>query len=84
MKAYIGHFNKKDGSPRKMTFVRLNDIAKVNEGFIALKVVGDKPKQYQPGQELVWDLEVDNFRVFNWNKITSPVEEFDIDASNFR
>jgi hypothetical protein len=33
--------------------------------------------------ELVWDLEADNYRVFNWNSIESDPKEFSIDESYF-
>jgi hypothetical protein len=33
--------------------------------------------------ELVWDLEADNFRVFNFNTAGKPVKEVNIDESYF-
>lgn len=83
MKAYKGTFRKKDGTIRNMVFAKLTDIAEVNKNFIGLKIVGDgSPKNYGPDQELVWDIEADNFRVFNWGK-ASKVEPIEIDSSIF-
>ena len=40
-------------------------------------------QSYPEGMELVWDLEADNYRVFNWNSIESDPKEFSIDESYF-
>ena len=83
MKAYKGKFKKKDGSEREMVFAKIHDIVKYNNEFIAAKIVGDgTPKNYKPGQELVWDIEVDDFRIFNWEKAIE-VEEITISESIF-
>ena len=34
--------------------------------------------------ELVWDLEADNFRIFNWKSADDNPKEFDIDETLFR
>jgi len=84
MKIYKGNFKKKDGSNREMLFAKIHDIVKVNENFIAAKIVGDGySKNYKPGQELVWDIEVDDFRVFNWEK-ASEVKELIISDDLFK
>ena len=31
----------------------------------------------------IWDLEADNYRVFNWNSVESDPKEFSIDESYF-
>lgn len=75
MKIYQGHFKKKDGTPRNMVFAKIRDITKVNEDFIAAKIVGSGgSKSYGEGQELVWDIEADDFRIFNWKKATEIKE----------
>lgn len=85
MKAYKGQFKKRDGSVREMTFSRISDITDNNPNFIAAKIVGSgTPRKYTDGQELVWDLEVDDFRIFNWSKTVSPVEEISVDDDIFR
>ena len=40
-------------------------------------------QQYPKGMELVWDLEADNYRVFNWQSAESAPQEFLIDDSYF-
>ena len=46
-----------------MVFARLFDLP---ETFLENKVQGaGSEQQYPDGMELVWDLEADNFRVFN-------------------
>ena len=48
-----------------MVFARIDDLPST---FVASKIVGaGKEQQYPDGMELVWDMEADNFRVFNWN-----------------
>lgn len=83
MKAYKGKFTKKNGSEREMVFAKIHDIVAVNNDFIAAKIIGDKgPRNYSDGQELVWDLEVDDFRIFNWQK-SFDVKEIEVDNSLF-
>jgi len=75
MKIYKGRFKKKDGTEREMTFAKIQDIVQINEDFIASKIIGSgTDRSYKPGQELVWDLEVDDFRIFNWNKVLTIKE----------
>ena len=63
MKAYKGTFKKKDGEVRQMVFARIDDLP---TSFVASKIVGAGNEQkYPEGMELVWDLEADNFRIFN-------------------
>ena len=84
MKAYKGKFKKKDGSEREMVFAKIHDIVKVNSDFIAVKIVGDgAPRNYKPGQELVWDIEADDFRIFNWEK-ASEIREIKISEDLFK
>jgi len=72
MKIYIGHFVKKNGEVRKMQFVRLEDLP---DSFLASKIKGsDKTKKVlKEGNELVWDIEKKEFRVFNWNSVVGNV-----------
>ena len=84
MKAYKGVFKKKNGEIREMSFVRLPDIDKYNSDFLAERITGDSfPKRYGDGMELVFDLENDNFRIFNWNTAISDVETYIVDDNLF-
>ncbi len=81
MKAYKGSFKKKNGESRQMTFARLVDLP---ETFLETKVAGaGSEQQYPDGMELVWDLEADNFRIFNWNTVEGNTNEVSIDSSLF-
>ena len=82
MKAYKGTFKKKNGDARQMTFARLVDLP---EQFLETRIIGAGSEQnYPEGMELVWDLEADNFRIFNWKSADDNPKEFDIDETLFR
>ncbi len=82
MKAYKGTFKKKNGESRQMTFAKLADLP---EQFLETRVIGAGSEQnYPEGMELVWDLEADNFRIFNWKSADDSPMEFDIDETLFR
>ena len=67
MITYTARFKKKNGDMRDMFFTKLKDLP---EKFKDSKISGDgDSKTYQKGMELVWDLEENNFRVFNWKTI---------------
>ena len=82
MKAYKGTFKKKNGESRQMTFAKLADLP---EQFLETRIIGAGSEQkYPEGMELVWDLEADNFRIFNWKSVDDSPKEFDIDETLFR
>tara|TARA_A200000159_G_scaffold151250_1_gene161247 strand:- start:2094 stop:2399 length:306 start_codon:yes stop_codon:yes gene_type:complete len=68
MIGYSGTFVKSNGDERTMTFVKLADLP---AGFLDGKVKGDNPTARQnnlsEGLELVWDVDTNAFRVYNWN-----------------
>jgi hypothetical protein len=79
MKAFKGSFKKKSGENREMFFARISDLP---SQFVAAKIVGAGNEQkYPKGMELVWDLEQDDFRIFNWNNTSSPITETEIDEN---
>ena len=81
MQAYKGTFKKKNGESRDMVFARLLDLP---QKFLNDKVQGaGSEQQYPEGMELVWDLEADNFRVFNWKSVETDPKEFDVDEGLF-
>ena len=81
MKAYKGTFKNKNGESRDMVFARLLDLP---QKFLDERVQGaGSEQQYPDGMELVWDLEADNFRVFNWRSAETDPKEFDVDESLF-
>jgi len=81
MKVYKGSFRKRNGDIRQMLFAKIKDLP---DSFIEEKIVGSgSEKQYPPGMELVWDIEEDNFRVFNWSTVEEPVKELTVDKNYF-
>lgn len=69
MKMYTGTFTKKSGEERTMRFVRLSDLP---EQFLNEQVSGTgTARNLSDGLELVWDVENNGFRVFNWNTVTT-------------
>lgn len=80
MKAYKGCFTKKNGKSRTMIFSRIKDLP---NGFVASKIVGaGTERSYPEGMELVWDLEEDDFRIFNY-KTAKSIDELDVDSRKY-
>ena len=75
--AYVGTFEKKTGEERSMRFVKISDLP---EEFMTLKTKGGKQRKLSEGNELVWDLDKGEFRVFNWNTVKGDVTQI----TNFR
>ena len=53
------------------------------EPFLKKHVQAQDSVKYPEGMELVWDLEADSFRVFNWKTIEGKAKHFDIDSALF-
>lgn len=82
MKAYKGSFKKRNGEIRSMLFAKLEQLP---DAFLDEKIIGTGvDKQYPTGMELVWDIEANNFRVFNWSTVEEPVQELTIDQNYFK
>ena len=75
--AYVGTFEKKSGEERSMLFVKVGDLP---EEFMASRTKGGKQRKLSEGNELVWDLDKKEFRVFNWNTVKGDVTQI----TNFR
>ena len=73
MIARRGTFVKTNGEEREMNFVRVSDLT---DDFIKNHTSGGNPPPLSEGQELVWDLDVSGFRVFNWNTVVGDVVEY--------
>jgi hypothetical protein len=81
MKVYKGSFKKRNGEIRNMLFARIDELP---DNFLEEKIIGSGvAKNYPDGMELVFDLEADNFRVFNWKTLEQPVKEIVVDKSYF-
>lgn len=81
MKAYKGSFRKKNGQIREMLFMPLHELP---DEFLEKYITGaGNEKTYPAGMELVWDLEADNFRIFNHSAAQAPLQEIFIDELHF-
>lgn len=74
MKAYTGTFVKKTGERRHMRFVEIKDLPTT---FISGKVKGNKPHILTEGSRVVWDIDEQDFRIFNFKTTVDKIEEFE-------
>ena len=75
MIAYKGTFKKKNGSERTMRFLRLVDLP---SDFVTSKIKGaSKSHILSEGMELVWDIDENDFRIFNRKNVVDKIEEFE-------
>jgi hypothetical protein len=75
MIGYQATFTKKDGSQREIRFIRTDEMPK---DLLAPHIKGTgKKRTLKEGMELVWDIDQEGFRVFNWDTIQGDVEKFD-------
>ncbi len=73
MIVYQGTFVKKDGSQRTMKFIKTKDLP--NE-FLSAKLKGTgKQNNLGESKELVWDLDNQGFRVFNYETVVGKVSK---------
>lgn len=80
MKAFKGTFKKKNGQIREMLFAHLRDLP---DSFLDEKIIGSgSEKSYPTGMELVWDIEEDGFRIFNWSTHTGQLEQVKINENS--
>jgi len=81
MKAFKGTFKKKNGEIRNMLFAHIRDLP---EAFVEAKIIGSgSEKSYPEGMQLVYDLEQDGFRIFNWSTQVGSLEQVKLDESYF-
>lgn len=81
MKAFKGTFKKKNGEIRNMLFAHIRDLP---ESFVEAKIIGSgSEKSYPEGMQLVYDLEQDGFRIFNWSTQVGSLEQVKLDESYF-
>ena len=74
MKAYVATFRKKNGDERTMNFVQLSELP---TEFLNTKISGSgNERNLDEGLELVWDIENNGFRVFNWNTVVGNPDEY--------
>ena len=78
MRAHLAVFKKKDGSLRTMRFVSLDNLPE--DFFTSQTKNPDKKLKLAEGSSLVWDLDKQNFRVFNKNTIIGEIEAFNVES----
>lgn len=69
---YTKTFMKKNGEERVMRFVRLAELTKEDYDVYSIPPPSSTPsakRKYAEGMEVVWDLEANDFRCFNWNAV---------------
>jgi hypothetical protein len=74
MTAYKGTFIKKDGQRRTMRFLKVKDLPK---SLLEGKFTTGKKHNISEGSELVWDIDENDFRIFNHKMMVDNLEEFD-------
>ncbi len=72
MKTYKALYRKKNGQFRSMHFTKLKHLP---QKFVPAKIRKTKSSHLDKGMELVWDLDAQDFRVFNWNTIIGEVKK---------
>lgn len=79
MKAFKGSFKKKNGQIREMLFAHLHDLP---DSFLDEKIIGSgSEKSYPEGMQLVWDIEEDGFRIFNYSTQVGQLQQVKLDES---
>ena len=74
MRAFKGTCVNKDGKTRHMNFVKLRDLP---EAFLKSKLTnGLKKRELTNGVEVVWDLDKESFRIFNYNTVVGSMTEY--------
>jgi len=69
---YKKKFMKKDKTERTMRFVRLSELSVEDYDVYSIPPPSSTPtakRKYGEGLELVWDLDANDFRCFNWNSV---------------
>lgn len=76
LKLYESHFEKKNGEIRKMKFVRINEAPPGLLPEVKESKAAEAARKYKEGSELVWDVESEGFRIFNWDAVVGLVVEY--------
>ena len=74
---YSGSFKKKDGSTRSMNFLRIPELPDEVKARLGLPSDTTPTRQIylKPGFEIVYDLDKQEFRTFNWNETVGQVQQ---------
>lgn len=76
MKSYRASFKKISGELRNMHFAKLSDLP---SEFLSSRLKGGSRQQnLGEGLEVVWDLQNQDFRIFNWKTVEGAVKEEEV------
>lgn len=77
MKAFIATFTKTNGELRTMKYIPVSELP---QEFIQNKIKNTGKKQtLKESQQLVWDLDKNDFRILNRETIIGDIKEVDFD-----
>jgi hypothetical protein len=74
MKTFKALYRKKNGQFRSMHFTKLKNLP---PQLVPAKIRKSKNANLSKGMEVVWDLEAQDFRIFNWNTVVGEVKKQD-------
>jgi hypothetical protein len=77
MKTYCATFKKQNGQPREMRFVRIKDLPESFLNNLIKNKSKSNGKQLMEGLEIVYDLEKNGLRIFNWKTVIGEIKEID-------
>ena len=81
IQAYEGTFIKRDGEERTMKFVKIKDLPKE---FVEKKIKGTGPPlKLNESYEVVWAVDANGFRIFNWDTTVGEVKQTSVKKSIF-
>lgn len=72
---YTGTFVKRNGQTRTMTFIKGVDVPT----FVGS--TASRAHKLSEGSEIVYDVEANGFRIFNWNTVQGTVSQGNISLS---
>lgn len=72
MITYKALYRKKNGQFRSMHFSKLKNLP---PKFVSAKIRKSKNTKLAEGMEVVWDLDAQDFRIFNWNTVVGEVKK---------
>lgn len=76
VKGFVGSFRKSNGELRRMRFVRIADLP---ENRIPTRKTDKPPRNLCEGTELVWDLDQQGYRTFNFGTLEDELARIEVD-----
>ena len=77
----VGEFKKKDGELRTMRFLKISDMTDEVKNKLGLEENKEtKKKTIAENSEMVYDIDVKGFRIFNWATVTAEVTQIEMEC----